>query len=564
MAQAYGIGPPDRAIAERGSYPAAKRAAASRTSCARARAGHRHVVAAPAQSVAEPGLQPQHRQQHIAQQPHDRRAPRQRPARGGVQAILGAEPDGDEQQGGQHLGQLQPPGGQHTTGQRREQPGEDLQRIDDWESRPPQPRPAQLARPDARQRAEAERLREGAIHQAHAQTLLAHDLGRGRILGEFRTQRMDAAGALQVDAPPEQRLALREAVAEAVGGELPAGLVAVQERAFQLGPQVGRARADRRRRDEPGAGRPGRKQPVDVVARQQYVAVGDDDPGVARRPPALDDVVELGVLRHAVVADQQARLDMRMLRDQPLHQRHDGVLRRPAAQQDFQLRIVELEGGAQRRLLVGVEPAHRPDDGDRRPSLGLTRGPRLGGAAAAPGRRQRCGYVDEQGCNGKRSGHMRQQLHAQHPQVHQHSQATLTGKLVFRLCDKGHGQWLRGRDVAPRSVSMGVRPVIRHQSYGGPSRMSTVESPTDRRSQVARTVNSLGLQIFVRHRFTMPAAMPHRSPRRAHSRNRAPGSRHPVPGTPGTGRSRPAVPPLRPGPGRGARRRQGTRGAAHR
>ena len=140
---------------------------------------------------------------------------------------------------GQHLRQLQPPGGQHTTGQRREQPGEYLQRIDEREGRPPQPRPAQLARPDARQRAQTERLRECAIDQAHAQALLAHDLGRGRILGELRTQRMDAAGALQVDAPPEQRLALREAVAEAVGGELPARLVAVQEGAFQLGPQVG-------------------------------------------------------------------------------------------------------------------------------------------------------------------------------------------------------------------------------------------------------------------------------------------------------------------------------------
>ena len=162
--------------------------------------------------------------------------------------------------------------------------------------------------------------------------------------------------------------------AEAVGGELPARLVAVQEGALQLGPQVGGTRADRRGRDEPGAGRPGRKQPVDVVARQQHIAVGDDDPGVARRPPALDDVVELGVLGHAVVADQQARLDVRMLRDQPLHQRHDRVLRGPAAQQDFQLRIVELEGRAQRRFLEGVEPAHRPDDGDRRPLLEIGRG----------------------------------------------------------------------------------------------------------------------------------------------------------------------------------------------
>ena len=216
------------------------------------------------------------------------------------------------------LGQVEGPGREHAGGERREQAGEDLQRVDEREGGAPQPRPAQLPRPHARQRAQAERLREGAVDQPHAQALLAHQLGRGGVLGQLGTQRMDAAGALQVDAPPEQRLALREAEAQAVGGELPARLVAVEEGAFELGPGVGRPGADRRRGDEPGVRLPGVEQAMHVVARHQHVAVGDDDPAVAGRAPALDDVVELGVVGDAIVADQQARLHVRVLGDQPL------------------------------------------------------------------------------------------------------------------------------------------------------------------------------------------------------------------------------------------------------
>ena len=47
-------------------------------------------------------------------------------------------------------------------------------------------------------------------------------------------------------------------------------------------------------------------------------------------------------------------------------------------------------------------------------------------------------------------------------------------------------------------------------------------------------------------RITLPATTSGSSPRRAHRRNRARGSRHPVPGTQGRDRSRPAAPPPHP------------------
>ncbi len=167
--------------------------------------------------------------------------------------------------------------------------------------------------------------------------------------------------------------------------------------------------------------------------RQQDVAVGDDDPAVAGGAPALADVVELGVVGDAIIADQQARLHMRMLGDHALGKGDHGIGGRGAAQQDLELRIVQLEGRAQRRLLEGVEPAQRPDDGDGR-LLGC-RAAELDGAAAAPGGGQRRGDMDEQGSHRERAGQLRQQLHAP-PRVATACLSGLTGRLVFRLCDK--------------------------------------------------------------------------------------------------------------------------------
>ena len=48
-----------------------------------------------------------------------------------------------------------------------------------------------------------------------------------------------------------------------------------------------------------------RPMSLDVVARHQHVAVGDDDPIMARRPPALEHVVELRIAARSLVADEE-------------------------------------------------------------------------------------------------------------------------------------------------------------------------------------------------------------------------------------------------------------------
>ena len=118
-------------------------------------------------------------------------------------------------------------------------------------------------------------------------------------------ERLDAAGGVEIGAPPQHGFALREAEAERVDDILPARLIGVEERAFDLGPNPVRPAADRRRGDKPGIVAPAREQPLDVIARHQHIAVGDDDPVVARGAPALEDVIELGIRAHAVVADEQ-------------------------------------------------------------------------------------------------------------------------------------------------------------------------------------------------------------------------------------------------------------------
>ncbi len=157
---------------------------------------------------------------------------------------------------------------------------------------------------------------------------------------------------------------MREASAEGARCVLPAGLVRVEVGALQFGPDGLGPVADGRRADEAGVVTPRREQPLQVVARHDHVAVGDDNPFVRGPAPGLQDVVELGILRRPLVADQELRLDLRVLGDQPLHQCHHRIVGRGAAEQDLVAGVVKLKRGAQRQLLVIVEAAHRPDNGD--------------------------------------------------------------------------------------------------------------------------------------------------------------------------------------------------------
>jgi hypothetical protein len=47
---------------------------------------------------------------------------------------------------------------------------------------------------------------------------------------------------------------------------------------------------------------------------------------MARRPPALEHVVELRIAARSLVADEELRAGFRALRHQRFDERHDGVL----------------------------------------------------------------------------------------------------------------------------------------------------------------------------------------------------------------------------------------------
>jgi len=114
----------------------------------------------------------------------------------------------------------------------------------------------------------------------------------------------DAQRALEIGAAPQHGFALREPAAETVDDILPARLIGVEKRAFELGPDALRTAADGRRSDKPGIGAPTGEQLPYVVARHQHVAVGEHDPVMPRRAPALDHIVELRIAAHPLVADQ--------------------------------------------------------------------------------------------------------------------------------------------------------------------------------------------------------------------------------------------------------------------
>jgi len=130
-----------------------------------------------------------------------------------------------------------------------------------------------------------------------------------------------------------------------------------------------RTAADRRRSDKPGVGAPAREQLPYVVARHQHVAVGEYDPIMARRAPALDHIVEFWIAAHPVVADQDPRIRASVLGDQSLDERHDGIVCGRDAKQDFVVRIIEIECRTQRIGGIIVQSAQRAYQADRRELL---------------------------------------------------------------------------------------------------------------------------------------------------------------------------------------------------
>ena len=69
---------------------------------------------------------------------------------------------------------------------------------------------------------------------------------------------------------------------------------------------------------------------------------------MARRMPALYDVVQLRVPAYAIVAHQQSRGDLGMGRNEPPHERCDGVGAVGKAENDLVFGIVEDKNGGER------------------------------------------------------------------------------------------------------------------------------------------------------------------------------------------------------------------------
>ncbi len=171
----------------------------------------------------------------------------------------------------------------------------------------------------------AERLRKRLRHKPDLATGRAHNLCRGGVFGNFLRQRLDAAGSFKVGAPPKHGLTLRETKTEHVGDILPARLIGVEERAFDLGPNSARPRTNGRRSDQPGIGAPACKQQPQIIRRHQYVCIGEYDPFMLRGSPPFKHVIELRIVACSLVADEQSCARVRMLGHQRMYQRNYGI-----------------------------------------------------------------------------------------------------------------------------------------------------------------------------------------------------------------------------------------------
>ena len=218
------------------------------------------------------------RQQQVARDPEQRRTQAQRPAEGASSASApyhasiraptpahGRTPAAASQQA-QRNGNT-PPAGSSAQKQAGRQPA--------------QARPAQLAPPHAGKVARSQGLWKRLVHDPH------HAARRRAILAAAASSatsrpRREPALAGKVAAPQEHRLALREAEAELVAGELPAP--GTCEEPLELARTVLHVDRDGRRTDHGAALGPTVEQPVEIVGRDQDVAVGQHDPVGRRRP----------------------------------------------------------------------------------------------------------------------------------------------------------------------------------------------------------------------------------------------------------------------------------------
>ena len=86
---------------------------------------------------------------------------------------------------------------------------------------------------------------------------------------------------------------------------------------------------------------------------------------MARRLPALDDVVELGIDADAIVADEQTRGNFGMGIDESTNERGDRVRGVGDAEDDLVFGIVERENRGQRLSGERLDAAQRLDDRDQ-------------------------------------------------------------------------------------------------------------------------------------------------------------------------------------------------------
>jgi len=87
---------------------------------------------------------------------------------------------------------------------------------------------------------------------------------------------------------------------------------------------------------------------------------------VSRRLPALHAVVEFGIGADAVVADEDARRNGRVIRCRLLDFRNDRVIAVGDAEQELVIRPVQAKGARQRLGREVLDAANGNDDGDGR------------------------------------------------------------------------------------------------------------------------------------------------------------------------------------------------------
>ena len=98
---------------------------------------------------------------------------------------------------------------------------------------------------------------------------------------------------------------------------------------------------------------------LEIVLRGQHVGIGEHDPLMPRRLPALETIVELGVGADRIVADQQAAAPFGLLDEERADQGNDRIGLLLDAEQHFVIGIIEFEGRAQSLFGKGLQAAER-------------------------------------------------------------------------------------------------------------------------------------------------------------------------------------------------------------